>query len=702
MGTTSEKLTYLNTTKTLIKEELNLGGANITTEPFRQYKAKLEGIYKDFLANGTDTLWNNWEKVSGSGETLSLTPTIKGKMKIDLKGNTSQYSTTGKQLFDKTQNYIYTNTVGTWTITQLDTGLRLKTSHVSSGNPFVAYLIKDLTNLVGKTVRFKTNFEVNGNRKARYIMGLCNSDGSNRTQKATTDVANTTVSFTIPELIGSQTYLYIGFYSDVITGSTANDYIDFTDIIATINNSNMDYEPYTGGIASPNPDYPQDIHVVSGDNSIKVEGKNLFDKDNANILTANLSTPTILSSSNAKFFYIPIKSNTTYTISKIASKRFRVATTIDIPTVGVSTNQYIDTIDNNTTYTITTNSTAKYLCVYYFLNHTDTLTEQEILDTIQIEYGNQATSYTPYVSQTYPISLGAIELCKIGDYQDFIRKGTGKNLYDGLTTTGSYVNATGEINTSTITSMCRNTNPIPTIPSESYVFSINGTALTETIRVFYYKKDHTFINSETTSNGKFTTPSNCYYVNWHSTALKTDYPSGLPNSMIEKGSQVTLYEPYEYKDKWYLYKTINKIVLNGSEDWTYGSNTQALYTNLTDYKQEEEITCKCNYYIAQENVTTAYDILDKRVCLRISTTPYLYIKDSTFNNASDFQTWLSTHNTTVYYVLATPTYTEITDNTLIGQLNALEGANSYDNQTNVSQVNNDLPFILDLTALKEM
>ena len=99
MGTTSEKLTYLNTTKGLIKDKLNLGGANITTEPFRQYSSKLMGIYKDFLANGTDTLWNNWEKVSGSGETLTLNNTMEGKMKVDLKGNTSQESTTGKNLY---------------------------------------------------------------------------------------------------------------------------------------------------------------------------------------------------------------------------------------------------------------------------------------------------------------------------------------------------------------------------------------------------------------------------------------------------------------------------------------------------------------------------------------------------------------------------------------------------------------------------
>ena len=37
----------------------------------------------------------------------------------------------------------------------------------------------------------------------------------------------------------------------------------------------------------------------------------------------------------------------------------------------------------------------------------------------------------------------------------------------------------------------------------------------------------------------------------------------------------------------------------------------------------------------------------------------------------DFQTWLTTHEMLLYYVLATPTNTEITDTTLIEQLEAL-------------------------------
>ena len=45
------------------------------------------------------------------------------------------------------------------------------------------------------------------------------------------------------------------------------------------------------------------------------------------------------------------------------------------------------------------------------------------------------------------------------------------------------------------------------------------------------------------------------------------------------------------------------------------------------------------------------------------------VPSSLATTTSDWATWLSTHNTTVYYALATPTDTTITDSKLIEQLN---------------------------------
>jgi hypothetical protein len=60
-----------------------------------------------------------------------------------------------------------------------------------------------------------------------------------------------------------------------------------------------------------------------------------------------------------------------------------------------------------------------------------------------------------------------------------------------------------------------------------------------------------------------------------------------------------------------------------------------------------------------------------------------------------------TTGATVYYVNpeSNPSGIEITDTTLINQLNALEQAMSYNNQTNISQENDNLPFIINASAL---
>lgn len=57
------------------------------------------------------------------------------------------------------------------------------------------------------------------------------------------------------------------------------------------------------------------------------------------------------------------------------------------------------------------------------------------------------------------------------------------------------------------------------------------------------------------------------------------------------------------------------------------------------------------------------------------------------------------NKTIFYYPLSTSTQIEITDTTLITQLDNLEKAYSYDEQTNITQTNNDLPFIINVEAI---
>lgn len=188
-------------------------------------------------------------------------------------------------------------------------------------------------------------------------------------------------------------------------------------------NQDIEYEYYTGGIPSPNPDYPQTItsktgvqYITQGDYSYQVDlgnielnkigtyqdsikkstGKNLFDKNNTNKLDGYInSAGTITYQSTQKTIYIKCKTNTTYTISKIASQRFAVASYSSVPTISSTTSNFLR--DNTATkLTLKTGLNDIYLAVYYYNNTLDTLTEQEILDSIMINEGSTTLPYEPY------------------------------------------------------------------------------------------------------------------------------------------------------------------------------------------------------------------------------------------------------------------------------------------------------------------
>ena len=95
MGTTAEKLTYLNTTKEKIRDSINLTGANLTSEDtFRSYATKLNKGLIDIINNGIDNLYSNFPKVSGIGSNLSLTPTYEAPMRSEIYyGDTLQNGT---------------------------------------------------------------------------------------------------------------------------------------------------------------------------------------------------------------------------------------------------------------------------------------------------------------------------------------------------------------------------------------------------------------------------------------------------------------------------------------------------------------------------------------------------------------------------------------------------------------------------------
>ena len=144
-----------------------------------------------------------------------------------------------------------------------------------------------------------------------------------------------------------------------------------------------------------------ELQIKGNTEQEQLTGKNLFDKDNANVLNnIFISGDSVLKSGNNNItIYIPCKGNTTYTIQKIADNVFRAGTTQTIP----SENIIVDDYNNNptgTNITLTTSANAKYIVVF-IKNAESKKSLTELYNTLQIEEGSTATSYEPYCRTEY-------------------------------------------------------------------------------------------------------------------------------------------------------------------------------------------------------------------------------------------------------------------------------------------------------------
>ena len=178
------------------------------------------------------------------------------------------------------------------------------------------------------------------------------------------------------------------------------------------------------------------------------------------------------------------------------------------------------------------------------------------------------------------------------------------------------------------------------------------------------------------------------------------------NVIINEGNTALPYEPYG-NGTWYLKQQIGKVVLDGSEsNWakqdtwsSVGNVTNAFYidrnrVNMDNYAQNTAIVSNYFQYVSNLTTVDTYGMLVvSNVIIRVP---------KAIDTVSDLQTWLSTHNTEVYYIMTTPIYTPITG-TLAEQLeNVYQKMLSQKGQTNISQVNDDLAFGLSVQALEDL
>ena len=138
--------------------------------------------------------------------------------------------------------------------------------------------------------------------------------------------------------------------------------------------------------------------------------------------------------------YMPIKSNTSYSIQKVSSNRFRVGTYSNLEVLGKILNNVIKNLDDSIVSYTLNNTNDKYLFFQYLGGDTN---EQEILDSIQIEEGSISTKYTDhqessltfdiperefvgYIDNTYKDELAVIYNVTDGQFHKILKKKVGK------------------------------------------------------------------------------------------------------------------------------------------------------------------------------------------------------------------------------------------------------------------------------------
>ena len=130
----------------------------------------------------------------------------------------------------------------------------------------------------------------------------------------------------------------------------------------------------------------------------------------------------------------------------------------------------------------------------------------------------------------------------------------------------------------------------------------------------------------------------------------------------------------------WLNKKTNKIVFDGSET---GWSLSRILTDTNAFTIEHELTnfnvskVLSNYFIYKEGND---DIQHIRYGGTNNGYYWLYVNKTIVNSKADFQTWLSTHNTDVYYSLATP---QLIDLQYDVDLTLYEGTNNISNSENM-------------------
>ena len=509
-----------------------------------------------------------FDEISGQGENVTLENTIEARFKKAPlpKSNSYQATRSGKNILatpsgtkQLNNQYYYSDDLGI-TITQ---------------------------DMVNKAISFSFKITISSisTEATTVYAGLGYGDSGYTAELKSTNYSDYSVGDHIikienaiitSEMVGKKIFArHLGFnQASTATYTWTNAQFEFS---ATA----TDYEPY--GVM-PSPEFPSTIQNVTGDVNITVANRNLLQLINSTIVNPNGITAVI--------------NNGEITLNGTATANNFINIPINLPVENVeyvwsanntvANDNIVLSFDDGTTNYMgqsltNVNQTKSYIfdnpiILTYFtirIANGQTLTNYKIKP--QFEKGSTATEYVLNQLQPYTIGLGAIELCKIGNYQDYI-----------------------------------------------------------------YKSDN--------------------------------------------------------DNKWYKHQELGKVVFDGTENWVLAGEeikTDRYAVQVSSYNLQRQTLGLCNNNIYVQSGISQ----DIQQCAIIDAF-YYRINKSILNEYSvaKFKEWVSNNNIIIQVPLITPRDIEITDTTLISQLEAIEKATSYKGTTHIYSTN-ELSPIFDVVAL---
>lgn len=368
----------VNTDKTLTQSDKPADSAIVGKEI---------GSLKESLSNKITKFY-----ASNQGET-HITDSDNGKiMDMMLYGKSEQFTTTGKNLFKIKDG---TQTTRGVTVTVKDGVFALKGTATETGWAIldIDSFVLDGTCILSSNITTNTRVSV-ANKSYKLVLE----------QNKSNTLENAEVSKVCFNITEGKTYDISNILIQIEKGSVATS-----------------YEPYTGGIPSPNPDYPQEIKSVVNP-TVKIVGKNLL---NATLQTITLNGVTCINNGDGTYtlngtptvetdFYIygafntanrlPLDSQKTYIVKKSGNSKIQ----FHVGEPGIYT----------TVASLEDGQIKNRETISFFICR---ILSGAILNNFtiypQVEEGSASTDFQPYHEQTValPYTLNAIPVSSGGN-----------------------------------------------------------------------------------------------------------------------------------------------------------------------------------------------------------------------------------------------------------------------------------------------